>query len=258
MRAPWKDRFLNVVERSFLELNIEFVNYSIGQIANSESRKRIFDPAIQGLEFADELTACSAIVNDCISSPLINGDLDQDNKNDLKFYRVNREIAYSKSSIKRVDITVKRVSYEQIIKKAGGRLNKMQVKAAKKNYMIGFIEAKRAKRYPKSHLTNELVSGKWTYTELQKNIQDKLRIDPAKKRYNHILVWGIYNNTQERNNTPKYYLDKLCEGAHFKIVPKIRWIPLSWDIFNDNIPPKNIVINRWCWIILGQIHKKNR
>lgn len=257
MKAPWKDRFLNVVERSLLELNIEFVNYSIGQTANSEPRKRVFDQTVQGLEFADELTVCSEIVNDCLSSPMINGDIDEDNKNELKFYRIGREIAYAKDSIKRVDITIQRVSYEQIIKTAGGVLTKRQSKIAKKNYAIGFIEAKRAKRYPNSHLKSKFTSGKWTYNELRKNITDKFRIPLSpKKRYNHVLVWGFYNDTIEKKNTPKYYLEKLCQDATFKIVPKIRWIPLSWKIYDGDTVPQNIIVDRWCWILLGQIHKK--
>lgn len=160
MKAPWRNRFLNIVERTFVELNIEFVNYSIGQAANSEPRKRTFDKSIQGLELADELTVCSEIVNDSISSPMINGDLDDDNKQELKFYRVNREITYSKGSIKRVDVTVQRVNYEQIIKNGGGKLTTKQQKTARRKYKIAFIEAKRAKAIRK--INSFKSTGVWT------------------------------------------------------------------------------------------------
>lgn len=252
MKAPWRNRFLNIVERTFVELNIEFVNYSIGQVANSEPRKRTFDNTIQGIEFADELTVCSEIVNDSISSPMINGDLDEDNKQDLKFYRVNREITYSKDSIKRVDITVQRVNYEQIIKNGGGQLTVKQKKTAKKKYKVSFIEAKRAKRYAKSILTNQFIKGRLTCDELRKNIKAKFRNTPT-GRYNYILIWGVWNKTTEKNNTPENYLNKLLSGTKFKIDHRIRWIPLSWDILDSESPPETPEVDKWCWVLLGQV-----
>lgn len=252
MKAPWRNRFLNVIERTFVELNIEFVNYSIGQVANSETRKRTFDKSIQGIEFADELTVCSEIVNDSISSPMINGDLDEDNKQELKFYKINREITYSKDSIKRVDITVQRVNYEQIIKNGGGKLTSKQQKIAKRKYAIAFIEAKRAKRYAKSILTSHPITGRLTCNELQKDIKSKFRNIPN-GRFNYILVWGIWNTTTEKNNTPEKYLKKLINGTKFKIDHKIRWIPLSWMAIDSTTPPQEATVEKWCWVLLGQI-----
>lgn len=264
IKAPWRDRFLNVIERTIIELNIEFNNFSIGQIANGESKKRFFDPSVKGIEFADELTVCSAIVNDCLSSPIISGDIEKSTFEgedpELKSYRVNREVHYSKDAGSRVDITMQRVSQEKIIQLAGGILSEEQLKNLKE-YEISFIEAKRARRYSNSSLnTHEIKGGSYTFGELKVGMQDKLDNYYSSDRYFYILVWGVWNRESDPKNTPLHYLNGLLDGANFTLKDddkKVRWIPLSWDK-NEKFeqPDKDLTIERWCWILLAQLTKK--
>ncbi len=262
-KAPWRNRFLNVVERTFIELNIEFNNYSLGQAANAETKKRIFDSTVQGIEFADELTVCSAIVNDCMASPIMSGDvekhLEKDGQPELKFYKVNRETRYSEEHKHRVDITVQRVSYEQIIEKSGGRLTTEQFKKSKESETV-FIEAKRAKRYPNSTLDQiEKFDTGLTASSFKTDTEYRVNKYSLKGRFFYVLVWGVYNST-EKDNTPKNYLKSFRKSTIFTIKPidvEIRWIPLSWKLTKSPKPPsKNQVVEKWCWILLAQISKK--
>lgn len=77
--------------------------------------------------------------------------------------------------------------------------------------------------------------------------------DTPSGQYNYILVWGVWNNSNEKNNTPENYVAKLIKGTKFRIEQTIRWIPLSWNVFDDKEPPETSAIEKWCWVLLAQV-----
>jgi len=101
-------------------------------------------------------------------------------------------------------------------------------------------------------LTNQFIKGRLTCEELRRNIKAKFKNTPT-AQYNYILVWGVWNMTTEKDNTPENYLDKLLSGTKFKIDHRIRWVPLSWDILDSEKPPETSVVDKWCWVLLGQV-----
>lgn len=261
-KAPWRQRFLNIIERTIVELNIEFTNFTLGQAANGETRKRFFDASVQGIEFADELTVCSAIVNDCLSSPIFSGDVEKsnDDKNsaDIKFYKVQRETPYSEDSRHRVDITTQRISKEEILYEASGK--KDSLVPTFPVYEKSYIEAKRAKRYPNSSLESITISGNSsTAGELRIATESRLEKYYQKDRFFYVLVWGVWNNSNESKNKPEEYLNSFRQTEKFIIKEddiNIRWIPLTWPIINQlNPPDTSINPEKWCWILLAQVTK---
>ena len=211
-KAPWRQRFLNIIERSIVELNIKFTNFTLGQAVHGQSRKRFFDSSVQGIEFADELTVCSEIVNDCLASPIFSGDVEKPIRGkrtaELKFYKVQRETSYSEKSRHRVDITTQRVSKEEILHKAAGRKDDNNKKF--KTYETCYIEAKRAKRYPNSTLESKTIKGDpSTAGELRVATENRLKnYNDKKDRFFYVLVWGVWNNSNsaEIKNKPEEYL----------------------------------------------------
>lgn len=260
-KAPWRQRFLNVVERSLVELNIEFTNFSLGQTANGESRRRFFDRSIQGIEFADELTVASAIVNDCLASPILSGDIEKPQKKNgraqLKFYKIQREVGYASGKRHRVDITTQRISESEIIKKASDNSAKLY----RSKFKTSYIEAKRAKRYSNSTLEAKPKKVRSnTAGELRKNSEERLQIYDHKNRFFYVLVWGVLSNDTNDNNSPEKYLKELKKTEKFTIKEDdicIRWIPLSWPIKNELASPgASVEVEKWCWVILAQLTKK--
>ncbi len=246
IKAPWRNKFLNVLERTFTELNLEFTNFSIGQVSNGEFKKRYFDTDIQGIEFADELTVCSEIVNDCLASSLLNGTIDPDNPEEFKFYNVKREERLNDDNQQRIDIVLQRVHQKHIFKLAAGKIPTEEEPEV--DFEPVYIEAKRAKTYPNKKLTQDFISGILTKIEL-----DKFNFD--KKRFNYILVWGVWNNGDEIKNIPQNYLDKL-DNSNYEFEKFVRWIPISWEREDKIDPPKEFKTTRWCWILLAEVTKK--
>lgn len=246
-KAPWRKKFLNVLERTFTELNLEFTNFSIGQISNGDFKKRYFDTNIQGIEFSDELTVCSAIINDCLASPLLNGTIDDDQPEEFKFYNVRREEPINKNTKERIDIVLQRVKQNHIFNMAKGET--ISAEDLDLDCKPVYIEAKRAKTYPNKKLSQDFVPGTPTKILLK-------RFESSEKRFNYILVWGVFDKNKEKNNTPDNYIKKQRDNNNYQFEKCIRWIPISWEKESDLRPPEQLNITRWLWILLAQVEPK--
>lgn len=236
---PWADSFIECALRAIRRTHHDFGPSSLGQrFATAAPNFFALNEGL-GVALADELTVCSGIYQECVNSQLFSGilvekDIQRQVERGLRFYKIDREIPYTKNRRERVDMVICR--YDPLEAKRGRA----------KKYEPCYVEAKRARRWKNESAKRYSTS----------SIRDDIRKLRAEQRvaksgiFCHILTWDICTN---QNEGPLALLTRLNDPD--VELHCVRWNPVSWTqapLSSQALPQ----VNRWLWIALFEVFAK--
>lgn len=236
---PWAERFIELSLRALRHVHYDFGISSLGHQWMQQCPSPKLINIGHGVAYADELTICSAITQECISSQLLSGVFVPGNSNGIKqgfrFYRIDREKTYENSRC-RVDISVQRVDPYWT--------------ETSSTYCPCFIEAKRVRHWR----PQEQSSPRYDLKGIKADIQ-KLRKEIAKLRgklFCHLLIWNIYEGEPDG---PISLLEKL--GDNYVKLHQIRWMPIYWNHFTTETHKNSVMepppVEKWLWVALFEV-----
>jgi len=220
-----------------------------------------------GIELADELAVCAAIVQEFMTSPALTGLYE----NKLRFFAVDRERKYLSlpDIAKGKGRTKKRKQRRQRADLVIEKHEKQPDGSFAVNEPRTWIEAKR------SHLWRcDLGTGHaWPYKNQLKDIckdvkklvrerehrEEKAhgKLEEEQKRikiYTRILIWGTYERNPELEHPSRYLLTLESmlnnDGYRFARKPSVKWLPTFWEGVAIDLFPS---VTRAAWVALAEV-----
>lgn len=261
----WHKLFIEIALRALWKTHLNYIQWELGHqwdILNQKAEPEKLNQS-NGIQLADEVTVCSAITQEFISSQLVSGIY---HKKQNRFYKIGREVPY-----KYYDCTDK-IEKNKLIDIVIQRYSNTTDSSSFKKVLI---EAKRVSGFPTKLFVNENSSKPKITNNIESASDDISKLILINSRYNdlyyYVLIWGYCTNIQDKNLTkgligPDYLMSELKKNIRDADLStkQIRWFPLEWndylqcdteyDGYTKPCVPNGI--SKWCWVSLIEITPK--
>lgn len=248
---PWVSVFMSVCARAIQRVHHDYGRWSVGPHWIMDRLKSHHMTKGAGIELADEPTVCAAITQEFLSSSAVAGIWKEQKRDEIRFFKIEREFPYESAVRKRVDMFIRK----HVPSRMPGEQDKLQLRVVR---WPSFVEAKRARLWYPVLVNGTQRLGPSQLSAIQRDIKKlrceiRYRIENGRPQiYGHILLWGIYGN-RTKGDSPTDILKKLSRNDENLELHSIRSFPVNWEIENRNdfeIPKVTMVL----WLMLVEVH----
>lgn len=243
-QPPWTTGFIEAALNGIISIHLNYSRWSISQDFKKDeyNSDTIYG---HGVALADEVTVCSAITQEYLSSRSsfggwINKKEEYNIEGGPRYRSIRREVVYDDADKKqRVDIEINRVSVGENGTK----------------YVPVYIEAKRAYRWPTKLLNAEVDNSNviCNSTSVKDDIEKLNKYHNNGKYYGYVLFWNLLEPNYKSDVSPSEYM-KNIDFLKPVVVRQIRWTPLPMaEQKNKNSIEEYKECNRWIWVVLAEV-----